>query len=87
MPALDAKPDPSSDVTELISAFRILSVARSGNGYGPNPLSLVEMEAYIRLMGEPELPREIFVSLIMRMDTRYLKITMEKLKKPGGGKT
>lgn len=59
--------------------FNDLCRTRTGNGYGPNPLSYVEIEAYARLHRWPLEPRH--VDLIMAMD----RVWMESAAKPADG--
>lgn len=56
---------------EYIQAFQILSRGRQlGMAIGPIPLA--EIEAYIRLFGEPALGRDVFVSVLHQMDALFL---------------
>lgn len=69
----------------------MLNLTRSGNGYGPNPLSYSEIKAYLDLMGPPLLPVDIFVDMLLGMDRAYLKLVVDKQKREmkarGGRKT
>lgn len=51
--------------------FNDLCRTRTGNGYGPNPLSYAEIEAYARLYRWPLEPRH--VDLILAMDRVWLE--------------
>ena len=42
-------------------------------GFAANPISLSEIESYIRLFGTPAMPIDIFVDLLGVMDNEYLK--------------
>lgn len=80
---------------EVVEAFRLLNLTRTGNGFGPNPLNLAEIKAFIDLYGLPLLPIDIFVSLLLTMDRKYLDLVLAKQKqeprfkgaKGGGRKT
>lgn len=50
--------------------FNDLSRTRTGTGYGPNPLSYAEIEAYARLYRWPLEPRH--VDLILALDRAFL---------------
>lgn len=49
----------------LWTAFRFLSATRSSNGYGANPISFVEIEAYIRLWRLPLSERHVATLLML----------------------
>lgn len=70
---------------EIASAFRVLSSTRSGTGYGPNPISLSDIKAYIDLTGSPWCDNVIFIELIYRLDRLYLKKSVDKPKGATGG--
>ena len=80
------KPQPPPIVTEVMTAYRFLSATRTGNGYGPNPISLAEIRAYLEINGAPELPVDIFMEFLIRMDQRYLKLEAERQKRETGGR-
>jgi hypothetical protein len=52
--------------------FCELSSARSSNGYGLNPITFPEIDAWTRLMGVRPTPWE--TSVLRRMDTAVLSI-------------
>lgn len=55
---------------------------RTNNGFGPNPLSLVEVKAYIDLVGRPWMSNQIFAELLASMDQTYMKLVKEAKGKP-----
>lgn len=77
LPALRDKPKISLEISEIVVAFKVLSAMRTNNGFGPNPLSLVEVKAYIDLVGLPWMGNQIFVELIAYTDRAYLKLVKE----------
>jgi hypothetical protein len=70
-PALEKRPELTSDIQEYIYAFNILSSRRSV-GFGPNPIMLTEIFSYYDKFQVP-YPLELFVRLIIEMDTAYLE--------------
>lgn len=59
--------------------FLDLCRTRTSNGYGPNPISYVEIEAYARIHRWPLAPRHI--DLIMAMD----QVWMDHARQLAGG--
>lgn len=53
------------------SIFLDLNATRGSNGWGPNPISHSEVEAWSRLHREPVRPHEL--EILRAMDTAYLK--------------
>lgn len=51
---------------------------RSGNGFGPNPVSMSDIWAYVELTGPPYLEGSVFVEMLVSMDQKYLELTTEK---------
>jgi len=64
------------EVQHLWGWFCDLSGARSGNGYGGNPISHIEIEAWSRLSGIRLTPWE--VAVLRRADSAFLAATYEK---------
>jgi hypothetical protein len=64
------------------SIFLELDRARGSNGWSPNPIKFVDIEAYARLMREPVRPFE--VEIIRALDAVYMKVTTAP---KGEGKT
>jgi hypothetical protein len=75
---LDSKPKLSLEAQEIVVAFKVLSTARTNNMIGYNPLSLVEIKAYVDLIGPPWLEMVVFVGLLLRMDSKYLSLINKK---------
>jgi len=59
--------------------FDELSRTRSSNGFGQNPISYAEIDAWSRLTNIELTPLE--VSAIMRLDSAYLNIQAEQIAK------
>lgn len=55
----------------LWSVFLDLNAARGSNGWGPNPISHSEIEAWSRLHREPVRPWEL--DILRAMDAAYLE--------------
>lgn len=81
VPALENKPQPSAVANEVVVAFSYLHSARTGSGFGPNPISLAEIASYLDLMGEPFLPRDVFIELLLITDRKYMTVEAERLKR------
>jgi hypothetical protein len=64
--------------------FNDLCRTRTSNGYGPNPISFAEIEAYARLYRWPLEPRH--VELILDMDRTWLEWARTAGSPSGGGK-
>jgi len=72
VPALDRRPELSSDVFFIWEAFQILHASRAqGFGFGPIPLS--EVLAYFEAFAIDNLDeREELLALIQQLDREYL---------------
>ena len=81
------KPQPSEIVAEVMTAYRFLTATRTGNGYGPNPISLAEMKSYLDISGPPALPVDIFMEFLIRMDRKFMELDLERQKREHGRKT
>lgn len=57
-------------------AFRSLHSARVNNGFGPCPISFVDMDAWQRVMQYPLAPWE--AEAVRKLDDAYLAIDAEK---------
>lgn len=68
-PALRNRPDKDPWMQEYLTAFSILNQTRS-YGMGPNPITLTELLAYIKVY-EP-LDQVQFIGYILLMDATYL---------------
>lgn len=65
------------EVEHLWPVFLELHLARGSNGYGPNPISYAEIEAYSRVMKQPLTREEVIV--LKRADMAYLSATAEHI--------
>ena len=63
-------PDCSDDWLYLFDDFYELHSRRSSNGYGPNPISYIELETWSRLTGKFITPQEVII--IMKIDMLYI---------------
>lgn len=72
-----------------LDVFSRLSVARSHHGYGPNPISFSDIEAFCRLMRIPMQPHH--VQLMLDLDAAWLECAYAKQQQaqamPSGAKT
>lgn len=66
---LDGPPVPPQ-VTHILEWFFELSSARTGNGFGPNPLTWTDFDAWARLMNRVVRPWEI--EMLRALDRCYL---------------
>ena len=57
---------------ELVLAFNFLSDRRPV-GMIANAIPLTEIQSYIQMFGEPDIPRDVFIDLLQEMDDEYLK--------------
>jgi hypothetical protein len=71
-------PDLPEEYTFAWNAFFELNAGRTSNGYGPNPLSFVEIHAFMALTGTVLLPYEI--RGIKLVDAVFMKATTELTK-------
>lgn len=75
-------PFPLTD-SYLFMAFQDLNGARTSNGFGPNPISFQDVQAYCVLTGVSLTPWD--VRILRRMDQTYLtavRMTQPKADKP-----
>jgi hypothetical protein len=85
VPALKSKPEVPLILAEVIQAYRILDLGRTGTGFGPNPISLSEVKAYFDLVGSPYIEMPIFLELIGRADRKHLELMIKAPKGDSGG--
>ena len=72
-PALQARPEITQDVGFYIECFYFLSRFRSSSGFGPNPLSLLDIETYARKIGYTTTEDFLFFAEVMNScDQVYL---------------
>lgn len=72
-----AQPPPiPTELRYLWSTFLSLSRARGNNGFGPNPLSFTEIEAWCRLMHIRLDPWE--VDTLRAIDDAFLEVAAEQ---------
>lgn len=57
------------------SVFLELNASRTGNGFGPNPISSAEIESYARIRREPIRSWEL--TILRALDAVYLKAARE----------
>lgn len=75
--ALTTYPKIPEAYQEFGDAFTMLSSRRT-YGMQANPISLAEIDAYIRLYGAPAFGTDLFVQMIIVMDAKYLELTSKK---------
>lgn len=63
-------PELPCQIEHLWSWFRELAAARTGNGYGPNPIAWTEIAAWAALTGARPTPWE--VAALKALDAEYL---------------
>jgi len=73
-PALEKKPELYDWMREYLSAFYTLNNTRQ-YGFGPNPITLTEMSAYLQLYGASD--PESFIEYLMKMDEAFLRVKAE----------
>lgn len=70
--ALANKPDDSSPlVQELLAAFWVLHDMRGEGLNGPERITLVSIQAYVELFGQPSMDMDLFVRIISIMDRAH----------------
>ena len=74
-PDLDGPAIPHN-VAHVWGWFRELNQARTSNGFGMNPLTYSEIEAWSRISGTVTRPQEI--QLLKRLDAVYLSVMAKK---------
>ena len=72
----DDAPDVPIAGQRVWSLFLSLHAARGGNGFGANPLSNTEIEAYARMAREPIRPFEF--EIIRALDRVYLEASRDQ---------
>lgn len=84
-------PDLPEEYTFAWNAFHELNGSRGSNGFGVNPITYLEIDAYVRLTGKVLLPYEI--NAINVIDACFLKAqdnlrkTAQKTKQSGSANT
>jgi hypothetical protein len=68
------------EASHVWSWFLELNAARTGNGYGPNPIAYSEIAAWKELKGAS--PRAFEVDMLRALDGAYLEAYSER---SGGG--
>lgn len=69
-------PDLPPLLGHIWAMYTALDCARTGNGFGPNPISYSEMDAYARLSGVTLATWE--VNALKRLDLAYLRTLAEE---------
>jgi len=59
---------------EIVYAYNVLASKRT-SGLASNPIQLSEIEAYLRIYGQPSIPVDVFIDLIGIADLKYLELT------------
>lgn len=77
--ALENVPEFFEWMEEYLEAFDILHKSRSFNDHGPNPISLVDMDVYIRLRGVSDTDE--FLHIIRKMDDVFMELYRMQLEK------
>lgn len=73
-PALQSRPELTKDILFYIEAFYFLCRFRTSSGFGPNPLSLLDIEAYARTIGYTSSEDFFFFAEVMSAcDQVYLE--------------
>lgn len=62
---------------EYLNAFHTLSSTRQ-SGFGPNPITLTEILAYLQLYGTED--KDAFIEYMLKMDASFLSAQAEKEK-------
>jgi hypothetical protein len=73
--ALETRPRVHQWMEEYITAFNVLNDTRTA-GMAPNPISLSEILAYLKLYGASDTGE--FVAYIMAMDSAFLSAQLKK---------
>ena len=63
------------EVVHIWNTFVQLAAARGGSGFGPQPISYTEIEAFSRVMDMPLAPWE--VAAIRALDDAYFEVKSE----------
>lgn len=71
------------EVAYLVRWFWMIGRGRTGTGYGPNPISWAEVEAWARVTGIQPLLWEI--SALLELDAAWLKHIGDRLKRRRDG--
>lgn len=74
-PELDGPAVPFQ-LAHLLDWFRELNTGRTGNGFGANPLSWGEIDAWIRLTGRTV--RDWEIGLLRALDQKYMAVMGSK---------
>lgn len=75
--ALDSRPEIYPWMGEYVEAFTLLGSKRP-SGFGPSPISLSDIHAYVLMFGCSDLIQ--FIRLITDMDSAYLVESDKKAK-------
>lgn len=70
-----APPPLPPEMRYLWAAFQSISRTRGGNGFGPNPITFVEIDAWARLMRLRLDPWE--VDTLRMLDDAYLEVAAQ----------
>jgi len=84
VPALENKPTLPLYLIEYISAFEILNDRRSHSGFGPLPIQLSEIKAYLDIFSTDDVER--FIRHVSSLDNKWLEIALKREDEDGGQK-
>jgi hypothetical protein len=76
---LEGPPCPPA-LAHVVRWFAELSSARGGSGFGANPISYAEIEAWARLTRR--YPSSVEVALLRDVDSAYLRVAAEWTSQP-----
>jgi hypothetical protein len=64
----------------LYQAFLMLHMMRTSNGFGPNPITLIELNAYEDRFGKLPIDSDLLLKVVKQLDEVALKWIGDKLK-------
>lgn len=79
--ALLNAPNLHGSAKEVANAYRIMAKGRSA-GFAANPIPLSEIVAFTQLFGPPSVPIDVLVTLVEKMDDKYLELVNKDGNKP-----
>ena len=82
--AIENRPQLYDDLQDVWRAFTELNCARTTGGFAPNPISLAEIEAWLRLNGiESDETKQEYYQFIRAMDVIFLEHIIKRNKDNG----
>lgn len=67
----------------IFNAFMLMHMMRTSNGFGPNPLTMAELNAYEARFGKLPIDDDLFVKIVKRIDGAALEWISKKREKKG----